>query len=86
MESKNTLDRIMGMETSNTPHMIIWDDLLGQKYSCSVCAWAPYRLINLKGWGKAQHLKGLVRKHIKDCHLLTTTKIGKTEYKNSPLI
>ena len=48
--------------------IVITNDALGQKYSCALCGFSPYRLINKKGWGKAQYLRGQVRKHIKECH------------------
>ena len=48
--------------------IVITYDGLGQIYSCSQCGFRPYRLINKKGWGKAQYLRGQVRKHIKECH------------------
>lgn len=45
-------------------------DALGTKYYCSECGFAPSRIdCHIKGWGKAQHLKRLVRDHIKEKHL-----------------
>lgn len=38
-------------------------DALGTKYFCPFCGYAPSRMIFLKGWALAHHLKKLVREH-----------------------
>ena len=49
--------------------VVITYDGLGTKYSCPVCGWFPSRLeCHPKGWGKAQHLKKMVRDHIEQVH------------------
>ena len=49
--------------------VVITYDALGTKYSCPICGWFPNRIeCHIKGWGKAQHLKKMVRDHIKQAH------------------
>ncbi|HUU41252.1 MAG TPA: hypothetical protein VMW42_09935 [Desulfatiglandales bacterium] len=44
-------------------------DGLGTKYSCPICGFFPSRIeCHIKGWGKSQHLKKIVRDHIKSEH------------------
>ncbi len=50
--------------------IIITGDVLGQKYTCAICGYSPSRIdCHIKGWGKMQHLKKLIKDHIDDCHL-----------------
>ncbi len=50
-------------------HIMVTDDILGQKYSCAICGFTTSRLeIRCKGWGKSQKLRKIIRDHIKESH------------------
>ena len=45
------------------------EGMWGTKYSCPICGYTPSSMeCHIKGWGKAQHLKKIVREHIKREH------------------
>lgn len=61
--------RIPKIYVDDAQIMNISDDNLGQKYSCKICGFAPSRIdCRIKGWGKAQYLRKVVRDHVKHQH------------------